>query len=143
MNDPRKETEFVEGLLSEGISDEIREASLKAMLARSSQRHQRRRVTTQIGATLAFVAFSALLFFESDPSDQKLGTNPIVASVLEGRRIEGTPIKVLSDEDLFALFPEQSLGVVGADEDYRLVFLDQREWPADSGAATRHFDSRP
>ncbi len=130
MSEPNREDKFVQGILAEGISDDVRRASLQSMLAHSARRHQRRRLVRQAGAALALVAFAGLLFLESDPPPQKLATNPIVASMIEARKVEGTQIKILSDEDLFALFPEQSLGVVGTDEDYQLVFLDRQDLDA-------------
>ena len=126
MNEANRESRFVRDLLAEGISDELREASLQRMVTSSKKRFSRRRVLRRLGTSIALIAFSLLMFVESRPK-QELGVNSVVASMLDKRVIEGTPIRVMTDEELFALFPGQSVGLVGANDEYRLVFLGRQE----------------
>lgn len=125
MNEANREQQLVRELLSEELSDEVRARSLRQMLDASRRRSSQRRVVRHVGASLALLAFSLLLFIESKPK-QELGVNSVVASMLDERVIDGTPIRVMTDEDLFALFPNQSVGVVGVGEEFQLVFLDRQ-----------------
>jgi hypothetical protein len=81
-------------------------------------------MVTSVSGALVLLAFLGLLFVESPSPNQKVMLSPTIASALNPRVISGTPIKVISDEDLFALFPNRSLGVVDDRGGYQLVFLD-------------------
>lgn len=124
MSDPSKENQFVREVFSEVVTDDIRRRSLSAMVACSRQHRRRRRIVTSACGALVLAAFISLLFVESNPPNQKVMLSPTIASALSPRVVSGTPIKVLSDEELFALFPERSVGVVNDRGGYQLVFLD-------------------
>jgi hypothetical protein len=123
MSDPFKENQLVSDVFSEVVTDDLRQRSLAAMVAYSRRRHRRQRIVTSVGAALVLASFISLLFVESEAPNQKVMLSPTIASALSPRLVSGTPIKVLSDEDLFALFPERSLGVVDDRGGYQLVFL--------------------
>lgn len=127
MNNPYKENELVRDLFSELVTDDLREQSLTAMLQYSRQRQRRRRVAGSVVVALAMAAFLGLLFVETETPTHKAALNPTIASALNPSVVEGTPIRVLSDEDLFALFPDRSVGVVDDRGGYQLVFLDRED----------------
>jgi hypothetical protein len=124
MSDPFKENQLVHDVFSELVTDDHRHRSLAAMVKCSRQRQRRRRMVTSVSGALVLLAFLGLLFVESPSPNQKVMLSPTIASALNPRVISGTPIKVISDEDLFALFPNRSLGVVDDRGGYQLVFLD-------------------
>lgn len=127
MNDPTKENQLVRDVFSEVVTNDLRHDSLSAMVTYSRRRQRQRRVVTTLCGSVVLAVFIGLLFVESKAPDQKGMMSPTIASALKPRVVTGTPIKVLSDEDLFALFPERSLGVVDDRDGYQLVFLDRRD----------------
>jgi hypothetical protein len=127
MSDSTKENQLVRDVFSEVVTNDLRHDSLAAMVTYSRRRQRQRRVVTTLCGSVVLAVFIGLLLVESKAPDQKGMMSPTIASALKPRVVTGIPIKVLSDEDLFALFPERSLGVVDDRDGCQLVFLDRRD----------------
>ena len=124
MSDRLNENSLVRDLFAEVVTDEVRQESLRSLLRYSKQRQRRRRVLGSLGGTAVLVGFLCLLFVRTERPSQQLVTNPAVASALTSQLVKGTPIRVLTDEELFAMFPEQPIGFIEDQMGYRVVFLD-------------------
>lgn len=113
------------------------EADLRsASLAHGLQAIRRKRRGRAAGFySLAFLPFvvAVLLFVDRAPyrASRNTGSNPTsqgraqpsVSAV--ATKTTAQPTKVISDEELFALFPGRSLALIGSPGHQKLVFLDR------------------
>jgi hypothetical protein len=110
-------------------SDEVsgfRQASLEQGLAAFRKTRSRRRAV-RTGALVALPALlAAVVLIHQRP------TSPVtsVTSVPVARQTAAPPhattsVKFITDEELFALFPNRSLALIGPPGHQQLVFLDQ------------------
>lgn len=129
----RNDQEKLLGALLPGEEEaDLRGASLAQGL--QAIRRKRRGRAAQLYA-LAFLPFAValLLFVERLPScaTRNAALNPTRQA--EAQRslpavatiIAAQPTKVISDEELFALFPGRSLALIGSPGHQKLVFLDR------------------
>jgi hypothetical protein len=115
-------------LLKEILADEnvsaLREASLKQGL--NAMRRQRR-IRRAMHAGM-FVLIPTLLFFtlrKPNPQSVSQNSNPHTQEMPPAAIVSGeSGIKVISDEELFALFPGRSLALIGKPGHQELVVLD-------------------
>jgi hypothetical protein len=117
---------LLDGLLAQENLDALRRTSLQAgLVALRHRRFRRRAVQACAFAGLPVLAlFFGLQWFSSVP--KQIATAPLPER--EGKLVsaEDQPTKMISDEELFALFPNRPLALVGKPGHQQLVFLDQR-----------------
>jgi hypothetical protein len=108
-------------LLREVFVDEhverLRHASLEAALAMLRARRRRRAWISGAAATLVLAAVAAVSIRRPRP----------VAAVPVPSQAAASPVRIIGDEDLLALFPNRSLALIGRPGEQRLVFFTDNE----------------
>jgi len=125
MNDPEP---LLHDVLSAGGNSA--ESESLAHLLQAVRRTRRARKMTRSGGGLAVVLVGVVSAFLAthhpdhslDGSHTPTASGPVVAPQLP----PAAPIKSISDEELFALFPGRQLALIGPPGDQRLVILDQK-----------------
>lgn len=117
--DPKRE--LFEDIFAESVNDAVRRRSLTGVVRYARQR-RRRRIAGRVGGSfLCLIGFMWLLRLgngqESGP--KSIASGPAVPSV-----VQGTPIRVISDEELFALFADRSVAMVTVNEQTWFTTLD-------------------
>jgi len=99
------------------------------------RQQQRRRRVVRICALVAVpLLFAVAILSRRAPEVSgrlTVSANPPPA-VVPGPHARGGDIKFITDEELFALFPNRPLALVGKPGQQQLVFLDQRWAPSQS-----------
>ncbi len=117
-------------LLREILSDDpadFRQASLEISLAVLRRRRRQRRIA---GAGLAALVMAAGLFLLLQPPRQ-VSTITVARTNRPSSELSAPPppvapaIKVLNDDELLALFPKQSVGLLGNPGHQTFVIFDQ------------------
>jgi hypothetical protein len=112
-------------LLRETLSDDslaaLRTDSLRGGLEVLRARRRRRRLAVAVAGAAAV----ALFFGLSLPGRRQERTTN-VAPISAGHRARLPPIEVITDEELLALFPTQTIALVGTPGRQELLFLDER-----------------
>ena len=111
-----------ETLLADVMGEELRTATLQQGLAALRRRRRRRRAGRALLFTLAPLAGAAALLVASRRDAAPPSGNSAVAA---HRTIEGTSIRVLTDEELLALFKDRPVALIGPSGDQRLVLFDE------------------
>jgi hypothetical protein len=104
----------------------FREASLQTTLvAIRSQRRRRRAFAASAVIVLIFAA--AILFRgESRPITREIASsNPVPTPGVAAPAVT-SGVRIISDEELFALFPGRSMALVGKPGQQHLVFMDKQ-----------------
>lgn len=127
MNDQDRSEDFTESFVAGWITPDQRQKSLLRMLLYARQRRRRQQVTASVLSAVLLVGLALKLFVKTEAPDPKAIASPIVGAATKPRFIPGTPIRILSDDELFALFPDRSIGVIEDSDGPRLVFLDEED----------------
>jgi hypothetical protein len=130
MKRPDQEKILRELLTGEEVSD-FRNASLAGGLA-SLRRRRRIRRAVRFGAVMALALLAMVAAVHRGKHKQSVQqmafVNPAPASSTRSAASPAPPnesdIKVISDEELFALFPGRSMALIGTPGQQQLVFLD-------------------
>lgn len=104
-----------------GELEALRAASLQSVL--SAARGKRRRRLAARAAALAFLVISTavgLISFSGTPFA------PQKAADASGSARQPGPVEILTEEELFALFPDRPLALIGPPGKQELIFLDVR-----------------
>ena len=105
---------------------DFRQSSLERGLASIRQRRRRRRTVRACAlASLPLLMTLGILFKWASVSSPRRSSNPSMAAV-SSPHVERVEIKFITDEELFALFPNRSLALIGKPGQQQLVFLDER-----------------
>jgi hypothetical protein len=147
MKSPDENPLLQEVLVDEKLS-EFRRASLNHALAEMRRARQRRRIARIAALAILPLTMLALVWFKSSstsveprptspelgvyaasPSALKNSSEPVpdLASEVTVKRAEArTPpaVETITDEELFALFPNRALALIGPPGQQQLVFLD-------------------
>lgn len=125
--------ELSKDMANDCVDAEFRDTMLDTLLAASHRQVIRRRATRAV-ATMAIVVgvvLSGWLVTHDQASvDSTLVADKSSSSVNSSETLEtipGTDIRVINDEELFALFPDRPLALVRKDGETSLVFLDERD----------------
>jgi hypothetical protein len=110
-------------------SDEVsgfRQASLEQGLAAFRKARSRRR-TLRTGALVVLPALlaAAVLIHQRPTSSVSSVRSAPVARQIATTSPATSSVKFITDEELFALFPDRSLALIGPPGHQQLVFLDQ------------------
>ena len=121
-----EQEQLLNDILAERDLSHLRESTLQSgLLALQAHRKRRRARRTLILATVPFLLGSVFLI------DWRIrpmrGSAPGTAATAAGALLqkEDSGVKIISDDELFALFPNRSLALVGKPGHQELVFLDQ------------------
>lgn len=130
MSHRSKEEELLQELLRESASAEFRGHTLKRTLAYAQGRRHSRRVMRTVFRSSFVVMVAVGLFFISHRAPMVESQKRLELSVdtpSKPSMIKGTKIQILSDEELFALFPDRPIAMINSSPEPRLVFLDELE----------------
>ena len=110
--------QLLRALLSGEEADDFREATLRQSVAFLRSR-QRRRSLLRMGA----VALLPVLLLAGLLERHPVPTRP--AGVVSAPAPHSPPrVKIINDDELFALFPNRSMALIGTPGHQQLVFLD-------------------
>lgn len=129
MRTPDELDRLLDDVLAPGTADDWRNESLQSGLA-AIRRRRRRELSVQAGAVIVMPFVLAVLIWtlginrSFDRSPSAVATQPAATPVPE-QFIPGTDIRIISDEELFALFPDRPLALIGPKGNQELVFLDE------------------
>ena len=112
-------------LAGDEVQDFKQEALAQMLVA--VRRRKRRQHMIRLGA-LAIIPAAALLAFYFRPHEmvspiQSVSASPTVKPAAPPQQ---QPVGIISDEELFALFPGRSMALIGRPGDQRLIFLDHK-----------------
>jgi hypothetical protein len=137
MKTPDELDRLLDDVLAPEGTGEFREATLQATLA-AIQRQKRRRSLARKAALIALPVALAGGLRWLQPAErtqpQQASVAPQSAPTVPAQFIPGTDIRLISDEELFALFPDRPLALIGPKGHQQLVFLDAL--PAGTPAAS-------
>ena len=126
---------LLNSLLAGEESADIRRASLDFGLAALGRRRHRRRITRLCaiaGLPLLLGAIALIGFHAAEI--RRIAVAHAARSALIAAGFKSRPIEVINDEQLFALFPDRPIALVGEPGQQKLVFLDQAAAdPAEDG----------
>lgn len=109
------------GVLEAEELQALRQSTLEAGLAHLRRRGRRRRMLQTCGAGLLILAALVVIW--------RVETVPRRSQRLAGEHLTApgptAGVQIINDEQLFALFPNRSLALVGKPGHQQLVFLDQ------------------
>jgi hypothetical protein len=112
--------EFLSG---EEVSD-FRRVSLERGLAEMQRQRWERRVAKIGVAAMALLAAAAIVFQHGNRQTAHEMASVKPASAIESSETKNPEVKIISDEELFALFPGRAMALVGKQGEQQLVFLD-------------------
>jgi hypothetical protein len=119
-------------LLRQVLTDEkleaIRQQSLQSMLAAAGHRRRQRRFTTAgiIGMLGLLLCWAYPLNQPRRPPATTQVSPPQPPSPVAQTTGPSRKIEIITDTELFALFPGRSLALIGPPGQQQLVFLDQK-----------------
>jgi hypothetical protein len=122
-------------LLSDDQLDDLRGATLEQGLRLVRRRRRLRRVARTsgwIGIVVALAIAVPALFWSQPASDQATQTTDSEGVIIAHAAVEppveldaDTGVRLLTDEQLLAMFPGRPVALIGPAGDQRLVFLDE------------------
>jgi hypothetical protein len=121
-----EQDELLKELLGgEEVSD-FRQASLQGGLVEIRRRRARKlAVRTAAMLLLPLIAVLAVLIHRrSEPPTKQIASVKLAAMAHAATKANTAGVKIISDEELFALFPGRSMALVGKPGEQTLVFLD-------------------
>lgn len=121
--------ELLNEVFSESASDDFRAALLERTLVSACRQRRLRRAGRVCGTTVFCVALLAAVFWQTrEAATERLtknGTQSPSAPQTEVPTVPGTSIRLVSDDELLAMFPDRPVALVGPPENQRFVFLDE------------------
>lgn len=130
MKTPDELDRLLDDVLAPEAADGFREAALRTTLAAIQRRKRRRRLARTAGLLVLPVVLAGSLWLlqparRAEP--QRASVAPQSNAPAPFQTIPGTDIRLISDEELFALFPGRPLALIGPKGSQQLVFLDEVE----------------
>jgi len=114
-------------LLKEILKDEklaeVRRASLDASLA-LIRRRRRTRHALQFGALALFATLGAEVFLRQPPRPSIVASNQTNEVAVPPKAQPEPPVKAITDEELFALFPDRAVALIGKPGQQEFVVLN-------------------
>lgn len=122
---PRHEERLLKALLADDALEQVREASLAGALAEIRRRRRRR---TAISTVAGSLALALLVILISGQTGMTIFSRrgPVAETT---RHPPAAKVKVIDDEQLFALFPEQAVALLGSPGGQRFLVLTDRSSP--------------
>jgi len=132
--------ELLNEVLSESAPQNFREASLLRTLT-SARRHRRTRSALHVvGATgICFALLAGVIWHQRNSSSTANNRPESVAPIqASAPTVPGTNIRLVSDDELLAMFPDRPVALLGPPDKRQFVFLDEHR--AHPGRTVRHKD---
>lgn len=107
---------------------DFRQASLEQGLSAIRRQQRRRRHILRLSALLLLpllFTFAILSRRAPEVSSHHLSSSNTIGATIPALPADGRDAKFITDEELFALFPNRPLALVGKPGRQQLVFLDQ------------------
>lgn len=121
-----------EELLAEVLAghEECRAATLERGLIAMRRARARRRVTRLVLASMPVLVFAAMWMVQNRRAATttpvtRAAAAPAAAQTHIAKTIAGTPIRVLTDDELLAFFKDRPVALMGRPGHQRLVLLDE------------------
>lgn len=121
----REQDELLKELLSGEEVSAFRRASLEGGLA--AVRRQRRWRAAKMGAMILcslLLLAAVLIHRQSGLKTRQMASAKPTLPASAPKQTDSSGMKIISDEELFALFPGRAMALVGEPGEQRLVFLD-------------------
>ena len=119
--------ELIRAVLDEIASPDFRADTLDKTLA-YARRHRRFRKTVGLTACalVPLLILAGFLLLRSNPETQLAEHQPIPPPPDQSVTIAGTSIRILTtDEELFAMFPNRPIAIIGPPDSPQVLFLDE------------------
>ena len=105
--------------------DQLAELRTKSLQHALIQMRRQRRIRRTVGFVAAFCLLGALaVVCLQQPKNSRLAVNHIPAPSAPSRALAPAPVKTISDEELFALFPGRAVALIGPPGRQEFVLLD-------------------
>ena len=130
--------ELLHDVFSEVASPAIRAASLERAL-RAVRRQRTGRRVLRVGLALAVVVIAAAWFWRTQrtpigsPGKGELASAPSPPI----QTVPGTNIRLVSDDELLAMFPDRPVALLGPPDNRQFVFLDEQRKRVDAAGTRR------
>lgn len=120
--------ELLTAVLSDSTDNELRAKSLDRTLAAVRQRRRRRHVLRGAGGIVMAGIMAAVLWHRHAPDARPVATIHSQPSEVAptAPTVPGTNIRLVSDEELLAMFPDRPVALVGPPGNRQFVFLDEK-----------------
>jgi hypothetical protein len=128
MKTPDDLDRLMEDVLTPDHPDKFRGETLEATLAVVRSRKRRRKLVQSAALIALPLALAGGLWLQrhvARPGLHPTRTTSEAAASTPAPTIPGTDIRLISDEELFALFPGRPLALIGPKGNQQLVFLDE------------------
>lgn len=127
MRTPDELDQLLNDVLSPETSEDIRTTTLDQGLTALRQRKRKRVLIQRVGVCTAAASVLIALVVSLTPPTEKPSTSVAAVSPAPvDKTVPGTNIRIISDEELFALFPDRPLALVGPKGHQELIFLDEK-----------------
>ena|SRR5688572_6419682 len=123
--------ELLNEVLSSESSAELRTASLNYTLTAVRRQRRLRNAVRCASPVAALAVLAAILWYRQAPPIRPVAFQP---SVIGGPTVPGTSIRLVSDEELLAMFPDRPVALIGPPEERHFVFLDEKRPSRPRGA---------
>ena len=125
MKTPLEHEELLRDVLAE--AEDTRALTLNQGLVALRRARARRRVgqLTLAAASVWVLAILSGSLIYRGPTPPTTRSEPATAAVEPPKRIAGTPIRIISDEELLSLFQGRPVALLGEPGQQRLVLLDE------------------
>jgi hypothetical protein len=118
-----KNDHFLDQILSP--TDDFRKSSLEATLRCVRQRNHHRRAVRACAVGLVTVLLALAGVWKWAPNNSHLVASKLSTDTQSSERVQTSETKIISDQELFALFPNRPVALIGKPGNQELVFLDQ------------------
>jgi hypothetical protein len=114
-------------LLADVLADDtdLRTSTLQAGLATVRRRRRARRVRTATLVLAPLLAIAALVFQRLH--QPRPGPEKILSAAQPAPTVEGTDIRILTDEELLALFKGRPVALIGSPGHQQLILFDEMQ----------------
>jgi len=117
--------ELLNEVLTGGNVTELRTKSLDDTLTAVRQ-HRRLRHALRCASPVAAIGIlMAIFWYRHSQFPQPVAVQP-AAAAMAAPTVPGTSIRLVSDEELLAMFPDRPVALVGPPENRQFVFLDEK-----------------
>jgi len=125
---PPEQDQLLKDVLGGEEPSDLRAASLEQALGMLRRRRRHRLVTATALLALTFATAGGLLLKRVQPApDRPVASNLSRPQAATPQAANLPPIKFISDDELLALFPNRSVGLIGSHGHQTLEFFDEAD----------------
>lgn len=123
MKTPSDRNELLNEVLTVENASKLRAKSLEVTLTAVRRQRRLRHALRCASPIVALGILTAALWYRQAPSIQPVAVQP---AVIAAPTVPGTSIRLLSDEELLAMFPDRPVALIGPPDERQFVFLDEK-----------------